>query len=537
MIRYILLPGRHHVLTQFQVDHLHEVFKTKQTKSIDNETIAISDETEVVWAISSANHSNTRRNPIPGYRRLGMVEYVTQKEGVPSLNFLIQDIAFKTDFAHYVIEEINLQSNGAVHMTPSNTVVACSTPPVIEQYQKLGFHILPLELEDMRTNKIFTPRAWEMIEEIAEVGESWAQSEFIQQHMAGAAVTYFQKYQLDKTVIDIFKDPLQEASGDGDLTESRDYDVYRQAFEDNAFRKVEQFSQYVVPGRIVDVGSATGQTIKLLTEIKRLEESDFYGVEAARPLYAICQQRKENGAFGNANVFFYQRNIMQSTLFPPKSVDTVITMALTHEVESYMGREALEQFIERVYQMTAPGGAYINYDVVGPDDKDKQVYVQLTEDDGENPDDVHIELDDDKLKDFLETLSSKSRFIRFAADFRASEGDTMSYSTETIDGVEYFVMRYADLCDYLAKKDYVENWHSELHERFAYWEYSDWTQALEGVGFEIEPGSKPITNEWLIENRFAPAARVFERGDDGTLTELGAPVTNMMIIAHKPENA
>lgn len=536
MIRYILLPGRHHVLTQFQVDYLHDILKAGTAKTLENETVTLAPETEVIWAITSANHANTRRNPIPGFRRLGMVEYTTQKEQIPSQNYLISDIDHKDNFAHYVIEEIHLQSNAAVAMTPSNCVVACSTPPVIEQYQKLGFHILPLELENMATDKIFTRRAWELIEEIAEVKDAWIEQDDIKADMADACIDYFKKYRLDQTVIDIFQDPLQEASSEGDLTTSRDYDVYRQAFEDNAFRKVEEFSQYVVPGRIIDIGSATGQTIKLLTEIKRLEESDFYGVEAARPLYTICQQRKENGAFGNSNVFFYQRNIMQSALFPKNSVNTAITMALTHEVESYMGREALLEFIRRVYEMTAPGGVYINYDVVGPDGKDDKVYVQFTDDDGENPDDVNKQLDDTQLKILLDTLSSKARFLRFAQDFRKTEGDTIKYTTEIVDGSEYIVLRRADLCDYLAKKDYTENWHSEAHERFCYWEYSDWVSALEEVGFDIEPASRRITNEWLIENRFAPAAKVFEKNDKGTLVESIPPVTNMLLVARKPEN-
>lgn len=537
MIRYILLPGRHHVVTQFQVDYLRDVFKNSSTKTLDVETISIAPETEVIWAITSANHANTRRNPIPGHRRLGLIEYTTQKENIPSQNYLISDIDHKDNFAHYVIQEIHLQSNGAVAMTPSNTVVACSTPPVIEQYQKLGYHILPLELSDMNSNTTHTRRAWELIEEIVAVGKTWAEQPSVQKDIAEECIEYFQKYRLDQTVIDIFQDPLQEASSEGDLTTSRDYDTYRQAFEDNAFRKVEQFSQYVVPGRILDIGSATGQTIKLLSDIKRFEESDFYGVEAARPLYAICQQRKENGAFGNANVFFYQRNIMQSTLFPKNSVNTAITMALTHEVESYMGRDALMDFIKRVYDMITPGGVYINYDVVGPDNKNLDVYVEFTEDDGENPEDVHEELDDEALNSFLKKLSTKSRFIRFAKDFRSAEGDGMTYKTELVDGSEYFVLKNADLCDFLAKKDYTENWHSELHERFCYWEYSDWEEALKNVGFEIEPSSHRITNDWLIENRFGPAAQVYTQNNQGKLVELEPPVTNLILVARKPESS
>ena len=56
---------------------------------------------------------------------------------------------------------------------------------------------------------------------------------------------------------------LQEAidTDDGDITATRDYATYRAAFENNAWRKVSEFADAVRPGRIVDVGCATGQTI------------------------------------------------------------------------------------------------------------------------------------------------------------------------------------------------------------------------------------------------------------------------------------
>lgn len=93
-----------------------------------------------------------------------------------------------------------------------------------------------------------------------------------------------------------------------------------------------------------------------MAERPDLFESDFYGVEVARPLFEICQQRKSNGEFGDANVYFHQRNIMASTLFADHSVDTVISLALTHEIESYLGRDELFRFADRAKAMLRPGG-------------------------------------------------------------------------------------------------------------------------------------------------------------------------------------
>jgi hypothetical protein len=175
---------------------------------------------------------------------------------------------------------------------------------------------------------------------------------------------------------------------------------------------------------------------------------------------------------------------------------------------------------------------YINYDVVAPHDKDKTVYVRFTDTDGENPDDLFPALDDQSFAAFFSTLSTKARFMRFLKDFRAVEGDRVQATFETIDSVEYAVLRNADLCDFLAKKDYIQSWHSEMHERFCFWEYSDWVSALTEVGFTIGAGSEPKQNSWLIENRFKPAAKVYEI-QDSELIELQQPVTNVLLIAQK----
>ncbi len=183
--------------------------------------------------------------------------------------------------------------------------------------------------------------------------------------------------------------------------------------------------------------------------------------------------------------------------------------------------------------MTAPGGVYINYDVVAPDDKEKIVYILLTDTDGSNPDDVHPDVSADALPDFLSSLSTKARFRRFLKDFRAVEGDQVICRWETIEDEEYAVLRFADACDFLAKKDYVQSWHSEMHERFCFWEYADWVEALSRVGFVVSEGSETKQNPWLIEHRFAPAARIFARTDDG-LVQLDYPVTNVLLVARKP---
>ncbi len=512
-MRYLLIPGRHHLVTSAEIAYLKTLLEEFP-------------EAIIVWAVTSADHTGTLRNPLRGSRRLGMIEYVVGVNNLPSMVFMIPNRQYKKDFSHYLIEDIRIQSNGEIVCTPDNTLVICSTEGVIELYEALGFTVKKNELETG------APKPWNVVERIVQTGKEWASDDMVASTIDPACRTYYDRYKMAESIQTVFADPLV-STDDGDITVSRDYATYRASFEDNAWRKVADFVDYVKPGRIVDVGCATGQTIKLLAERPEFFESDFYGVEVARPLYDICRQRQHNSEFGDANVFFYQRNIMQSDLFVENSMSTVLTMALTHEIESYLGRPELEKFLVRAFTMLKKSGVYINYDVVGPDDPDKQVFVRFNHEDGDNPEDLHWELEGSELADFLRTLSSASRFKRFARDFRATEGDQIQSETVIIGDQEYISLRHGDLCDFLAKKDYLNSWKSEMHERFCFFSHEQWQQALRAVGFEIQQGTRAIRNQWLIDNRFAVAADVYERQND-TLVPVEQPVTNTLLIAAKP---
>ncbi|MEO5949066.1 MAG: class I SAM-dependent methyltransferase, partial [Candidatus Saccharimonas sp.] len=439
-MNYILIPGRHHLITRFQVSYLKDLLVRHP-------------EAEIIWAVTSADHTGTQRNPIGGSRRLGMIEAVAESEQLPSEVYLISNQRERPNFAHYVIEEIRTQTSGRIDMKPENTIVACSTDAVIAQYCALDFEVVTVEQES------HAELPWDVVMRIIRSGRQWRDDSEITSAMHPICREIYIRYYIAELIQTIYADPLV-GSDDGDITISRDYASYRAAFEDNAWRKVDDFAEFVQPGKIVDVGCATGQTIKLLGKRPELFESDFYGVEVARPLYEICQQRKTNGEFGDTNVYFYQRNIMQSELFEPDSMSTVITMALTHEVESYLGHDELLKFIKRAYDMLAPGGVYINYDVVGPDDRTNEVYFAPKYEDGENPDDLRWELEGEELAAFLGRLSTAARFKRFEHDFRHDEGDGISAHRETIDGTEYIVLSHGDICEFLAKKDYLNSWKS-----------------------------------------------------------------------------
>ncbi|NHB84507.1 hypothetical protein G7085_07550 [Tessaracoccus sp. HDW20] len=185
-MRYILFPGRHHLITAFQIAHLGSLVEANPGA-------------EVVWAITSADHGGTQRNPIAGERRLGLIESVAAATDLPSLTFLIGNRRPKPDFAHFVIEEIRTQTGGDVALRPGNTLVACSTPAVSAGYEALGYRVDPVELGTDEA------RPWQVVEEIIAAGDDWTSR--VGGVMHPAALNYYRRYGLAAAVQSIYADP------------------------------------------------------------------------------------------------------------------------------------------------------------------------------------------------------------------------------------------------------------------------------------------------------------------------------------------
>lgn len=533
--KYVLIPGRHHILSEFMHGYFSEIAKTKTARLVDGSKEKLSTDLTFVWAITSANHSNTRRNPFPSNRREAAIESFSGDIPARTLVYHIPDIGQSNRFAHFVTNTIEVESKGQVCLTPENCVVATSTPQVIDQFASEGFaQFAPIELKSIEPLTLVSERAWELIEKLVAEGANWRTNKDLNAKIHVSSKEMLEKYLLGDQLIEINSDPL--GGSEGNITETRDYEVYRASFDQGADRKYELISDHIVPGRIVDIGCATGSIIKKMSFDENLRESDIFGIEVARPLYEMCLQAKHNGAFGNDNVYFYQRNIMQSKLFPDNSIQTTTSFSLTHEIESYLGRESLLKFISQIYDQTASGGSYINVDVIGPEDGDRDVFLWLNHEDGS--DDDGRESDHSKHKEytvFLNGLSTFGKFKRFVVDFRAEEHDQIKYKLFESGGKRYARLRLRDAADFIETKDYTDSWFSEMHERFCFWSLSDWKSQLEAVGFVVDPSSYTYRNEWIVENRFEGKVALYEANDmNEPQIKMDFPVTSIVIIAKKP---
>ena len=170
-------------------------------------------------------------------------------------------------------------------------------------------------------------------------------------------------------------------------------------------------------------------------------------------------------------------------------------------------------------------------DVVGPRDRERTVLMRLNRTDGRDEGAIRTFAPEDReeLRSHLEGLSTFARFLRFARDFRHAEKFELAYELVSIDGESFVRTSLENACEFLSKKDYTDNWASEMHETFCFWDFREWVDAAMEAGFRVLDGSRDFANPWIIENRYRTKAELF----DESMRPLDAPATNMILVLEK----
>lgn len=543
--RWVLFPGRHHLLTHFQEEYITDVFAGRCV-TLSGLVAEPAPAAELVVPVTSADHQNTRRNPVPYHRREAQLTLFAHSLSVPLRVYPIDDVPPSPRFASHTISAIETASQGAVLLDPSNTLVACSTPSVFELYRALGFEVVTVELSGYGTDdeQYIPTLPFQLVEAIAEGGEAAASA---WEEMAAASRLIWDRYGLAERVTEIFSDPL--LTDDGDITPHRDYAPYTASQDAGAARKWELLSPLVRPGRIVDVGCGGGALLARAAADPALADSDLYGIEVARPLYEECVHRRSMGAFANPNTFFYQANIMARPLFAPNSVDTTLTVSLTHEIFSYSQspdpNDDLTLLASQIFTHTAPGGVWLNLDVAGPDDPDREVILWLRDAVPDVPSPISFAdwepdmaaVGSDDTKEVLDAMSPAARFRCFVRDFRphlprpAFRRLPPSSARPPEAGSPLIpVLTSARVAaEFLSHWTYTDSWHSEMQEAFTYMPFPRWRELLSRAGFVVDAESGPFTNPWVVENLYRGAGVV----TDSNSQPVPPFATNVLIVARK----
>ena len=534
---YLLFPGRHLVNTTFQENYLRQVLSKPPAFLPDlivGRTTPVLPPKEILFAITSANQENSRFNPVPFHiRAVGVDRFARQLQAQMPFRYRVFGIphyGHTTNFAAFTLKEISYQSERAIELTPENCLVLCSTPEVIQLYKKLGFSIVPAE-QGIKPPAPATPIG--IIREIGEQKKDWQAGELTRTQLAASHASLFADFpEVPRRIRRLYQDPL--TNQEGSLTPSRNYSTYARGMNEIIRLKYLDIQNVIQSGRIVDEGCADGA---LLAEISHdFPDSDLFGVDLSAEFAGRFQERQRAGEFGGAYVHFFHRNLFE-VLFEPESIDTTICNSTLHEIWSYgEGETSVRSYLTEKFRQLRPGGRLLIRDVVGPEDADREVWLWCSDEDGQNLPPADLAHHAGRENAWLSQLSTRSRFHLFAHDFRNGR-EPFVFQEDTSGAQPAFRLRLRDATEFLSKKDYTDNWLSEMNESFCFWSYSQWKQELTKIGFQVQENvnspqtsSRAYTNPWIAENRLTNHAALYELAGQ----PLDWPPTNMVLIADRP---
>ena len=180
--------------------------------------------------------------------------------GLPSLVVPVPDVPQHPRFAELVLTTAATALAAPARARPGPTVVACSTRRWLLRTPRSA-------TGSCRWRPAPTPspvRPWEVVERCAAGDPSWTEVAHPE------TVAFWERYDLVTTIRELFADPV--VSAEGDLTGTRDYRTYAASFETASRRKWDLVGDWVEPGRVLDVGCATGGLLEVVAADPRFAE-------------------------------------------------------------------------------------------------------------------------------------------------------------------------------------------------------------------------------------------------------------------------
>jgi SAM-dependent methyltransferase len=209
----------------------------------------------------------------------------------------------------------------------------------------------------------------------------------------------------------------------------------------------------------------------------------------------LCDQN----TYASQDVSFISGNVIERHV-AERSATTVIFSSVMHEVHSYTG-----------YDVTQIDRALTN----ARDSLEPEGHVLIR--DGVSPETARWRL-------ALLNAQTREVFERFAKEFKRGQGVPFERLSE-----HEVRLSSHDANEFLCKKDYLTNWHIEVHEEFGPLTMTGWGDALTRSGFEVVHLSSYV-NGWIAKHRYEGALELTD--DSGR--PLPWPATNVIAVGRKP---
>jgi SAM-dependent methyltransferase/nicotinamide mononucleotide adenylyltransferase len=428
----------------------------------------------LICVVTSANHAGTRRNPLDIASREEMLKPALVRSGKPFEVVRVDDIPDSAAWVEHVLAQVKLLSG--VELSPRDTAVYSANRDVDALFQARGFRVVAQDVKGL------TPH--ELVQRVVD-GKPWEDEASLE------ARTVFGRPAVVTKLRDIFRQKL--LNDDGELGHSRDFLSYGAMMDASLVQKLEDLIAWVKPGCIVDKGCGTG---KLLVELSRLfPQSQLVGVDLSREFLRICDEN----TYATDDVELVFGNVIDRNV-APGTATSVIYSSVMHEVHSYNAYDVkqIDRALGNAFAELASGGRVLVRDGISPPPATWRLR--------------------------LLTAPVRETFTRFVREFCHGRG--VKFEQLAPDTVR---LSSHDANEFLCKKDYLKNWHIEVHEEFGPLPLEGWRAALVNAGF-TPLHLHSYANPWIVKNRYEGLVEVLD--DSGA--KLPWPPTNMVVVGEKP---
>lgn len=428
----------------------------------------------IICVVTSANHSGTRRNPFEFALRESMLRPALARSGKPFELVRVDDIPDSEHWVEHVVDEVRRQLG--VRLDSTDTTVYSANRDVDALFRSRGFAVIAQQVEGL------TPH--ELVQRVA-ADKPWLDEASVETQ------EILSKPETIERLREIFRQNL--LNDDGELGHLRDFLSYGAQMDASLLQKLEDLVPFVSPGCIVDKGCGTG---KLLVELSRIyPQSSLVGVDLSREFLRMCDEN----TYATDDVSLVFGNIIERNV-APGTATTVVFSSVMHEVYSYSGYDLqqISRALGSAFSELGPGGRVLVRDGISPPPAIWRLRL-LTE-------------------------GVRERFVRFVTEFCHGRGAKFERLSE--DTVQ---LSSHDANEFLCKKDYLKNWHIEVHEEFGPLTLEGWGRALESAGF-VPVHLKQYVNPWIRKHRYEGVVEVLDEAG----TPLPWPATNMVVVGQRP---
>lgn len=210
-------------------------------------------------------------------------------------------------------------------------------------------------------------------------------------------------------------------------------------------------------------------------------------------------------------------------VFDAGALDGIFDSSVLHHVTSFNGydHDAAARALAMQVRQLALGGSLVVRDFVAP--SSAEIWLDLPTTDGDDSDDPT-------------RCSSAALFERFAREFRklapqpgfGYQQVAAEHAASLQSGWRRYVVDSRLAAEFLLRKDYRNDWDTEILEEYTYFTQQRFEQTFVALGLRVL-ASIPLYNPWIIERRFKGRAQLWSV----TGESLPFPATNHLIVGEK----